>query len=282
MISPLQPQALLAAVRELRPLPATSARLASLVARPDTHLVEIVETISYDQTLTLRLLRAANSAASGARVEVRLVKDAIVRLGTGTCLSLAVSDSAGEALGGKSSDAANATLWRHSVAATAAAEVLRGASSLELGPELFTTALLHDVGKLILSRFLDENLREALRRAQQEGGLESSAAELELLGLNHGDVGALVAQHWQLPETIMQGIVYHHEPETIDSPVALAVAVADRLAHAALRDGPEGRDPLAHLSASVLARLELSSTTAEELVQRTAERFEAVFAAYAG
>ena len=50
----------------LEPLPTSVSRLIDLAGRYDTDVVEVVDVIKYDPALTVKLLRAANSAMSGS------------------------------------------------------------------------------------------------------------------------------------------------------------------------------------------------------------------------
>ncbi len=91
----LQPE--LEGVKEVSAAKAHSAeRLAALVARSDVHIGEILEVVSLDQALADRVLKAANSAASAARMPVKTIKDAIVRLGNSKVLAIATGMNAME------------------------------------------------------------------------------------------------------------------------------------------------------------------------------------------
>src|SRR6187551_2188986 len=83
---------------DLKPLPASAVRLAALASSGQTDLGEISEVIAYDQALTMRLLRAANSAASGGTIRVTRAQDAVFRLGTARVLSLTIASSVGAML----------------------------------------------------------------------------------------------------------------------------------------------------------------------------------------
>ena len=88
--SPIDLDALAEAAACLDPLPASVVRLAGMVASGEPDLNEIAEIVSYDQALTASLLRSANSSWSATRTPITTVRDAVVRLGYGTVLSLAL------------------------------------------------------------------------------------------------------------------------------------------------------------------------------------------------
>jgi HD-like signal output (HDOD) protein len=199
---------------ELAPLPASAVRLAGLIANPVCHLDQVVELISYDQALTLRLLRAANSAASASSTPVGDVKEAVIRMGTAQVLAFSVAAGARSLLqsGVPAYGLAEGALWRHSVAAAVAIEAMQTCGGFEPPTEAFTAALLHDVGKLVMGRFLTPEILGFIRRSQEVDHLDWMEAESLLLEVNHAELGGLVAQHWRLPDRVVRGITYHHNP----------------------------------------------------------------------
>jgi HD-like signal output (HDOD) protein len=225
--------AVIESAQSLEPLPASVGRLASLVSDQDADLREIVEVISFDQALTGNLLRRANSAASASRNPIRTVHEAVVRLGTGTVLALAMSTTVSKRMsrGIPEYGMAEGDLWRHSVRAALAAETIRSAAKVPVPPEAPTAALLHDVGKLVLCRFLGPGILNMLRLAAEVDNLTSLQAEAIILEVHHGELGGLVAQHWRLPDTIVRAITYHHTPEQALEPICFTVHLANLVSH---------------------------------------------------
>ncbi len=225
-------EALIESAKDLVPLPASATRLAALVSDAEVELNEVLEVVSLDQALTARLLRVANSAASASKSPVKTVKDAIVRLGNATVLALAVAGAVGRQMRtalpviGFSED----QLWRHSVATALASERMKRFCKKPVPSEAFTAALLHDIGKLILVRFLSPEIAALLTRAQNEGKLRRLQAELELIGAHHAELGGLISQRWGLPERLGRAIQYHHSPDELIDEVSDVVAVANQAA----------------------------------------------------
>ena len=62
-------------------------------------------------------------------------------------------------------------------------------------------------------------------------GLSPLDAEREVLGVDHAEVGALIAEHWNLPEALVVAIRYHHRPFEGTHPACWAVAAANWAAH---------------------------------------------------
>lgn len=278
----LEHDQLILQAQDLEPLPATATRLAKLVADPNAEMKEIVETLSLDPALTVKVLRVANSAASGATNEISTVDRAVIRLGTGAVLSMAVAAGVRTRMLGavEAYDISEGRLWEHSVAAALAAESMIGLPKLPVPPETFTAALLHDVGKLVLGRFLDDEIQTFLRRAREEGGHTESDAEDEVLSVNHAELGGLIATYWKLPRSICLGIQYHHEPEECGDDeglghvpwvVHLANLVARRLGH-----GCDDVLPDDEAFAPALEALEMDEKKFDKLLVRTERRLEEI------
>lgn len=217
---------------ELEPLPPTVTRLAQIISAGDWSADEIEEIISLDQVLAARVLSWANSAASASAVEIVRIRDAVVRIGIGPVLSVVT----GHAVRTRVQPAlveyglTEGELWRHSVASALAVEVLASACSQTIPAESFAAALLHDIGKLIMVRFLDSSQLVLIAEVRNQRHRSMVEAEVEVLGLHHGEAGGLVARHWKLPRRIVAGINYHHEPDAGDDLVCDVVHVANVLA----------------------------------------------------
>jgi putative nucleotidyltransferase with HDIG domain len=261
----------------MKPLPASAVRLAGLVGADDSNLDDICEVIAYDQALTLSLLRAANSAAFAGTNSITQVHEAVFRLGGARVLALAVGASANRLLrhAVPSYGLSEGELWKHSVAAAVVAESLFEFATVSLPPETFTAALLHDIGKLVIGRFMDETDLELIHRAQTEGGLDPLAAERQILGVHHGELGGLVAQHWKLPNRIVKGIIYHHTPAEGLDPICDATYIANLIAKCV-----ETSAPPPELESRALESAGVPESQVEALATAARNHFEIVSARY--
>jgi HD-like signal output (HDOD) protein len=240
----------------LAPLPATAVRLAELIGDPDCHVEQVAELIAFDQPLTLKLLRAANSVASASATPVGNVAEAVIRMGTAQVLALALAAGARPFLqpGIPAYGLAEGALWRHSVAAAVATEVMRGCGGLDPPPEAFTAALLHDVGKLVMNRVLTPNVLGFILRAQEVDHQDRVDAELLLLEVQHAELGGLIAQHWRLPPRVVNGITYHHHPEMGFDPICDFTYLANQVAKV-VEAGVDGRTLALSVAPDVAERL---------------------------
>ena len=266
---------------ELAPLPATTVRLTELVGSPDCHLGDVAELIEFDQALTVKLLSAANSAASGSALPVGTVREAVIRMGTARVLALAVASSARPLLQARvpAYGLDEGALWRHSVAAAVAAETVPAFCRLDVPPETFTTALLLDVGKLVMGRFLCPEILGFIRRAQEVDHLDRLEAESLLLNVHHGELGGVIAQHWKLPPRVVRGITYHHNPDQGLDLICDLTYLTDKVAQR-IEAGLDGRQFDFAISAQVADRLGLTPKTLDNLCPVAASRYTQVCRRY--
>jgi len=251
------PAALVARSRHFEPLPASATRLAALLTQDEWMLRQVEDVVREDLGLTSRILRFANSAWSAHLPTVGTVRDAVMRLGVGTVLSLAVSDGVRPKLmaARPAFDLQPGRLWQHAVASALAAELVMRRTSVMVRPEAVTAALLHDVGKVLFDEALDGSRLAALREAWTRQARPRLDVERDVLGIDHAALGGLVAEHWGLPATVSEAIAQHHTPSIAPTPMGDVVHLANGLAKLtgygpliAEVDGPVDRDALERLS----------------------------------
>lgn len=199
-------------------LPGVSAKLLQMLEDPDVTAEQIEVVIRYDPGLTANILRLANSAYFGFAQKIGSLHQAIVMLGTkqiiqmvmAACMSTMMSDTV------VGYDLNPGDLWRHAIAVSVAAEGLLRELGRPATPEIFTAALLHDIGKLILGRFVYQQLQEI--DAQAKGDTPFQEAESLVLGIDHAEVGADILRRWHFPDTIVDAVRWHHDPEAAPRP----------------------------------------------------------------
>jgi putative nucleotidyltransferase with HDIG domain len=265
----------------MAPLPASTVRLSQIVCEPKSHMNEVIELISLDQSLTVKLLGAANSAASASRVSVGTVQEAVMRLGTAQVMALAVASSARKLLEAPVGEYgySEGGLWRHSVAAAVAAEILPLHLRTEVPRETFTAALLHDIGKLVMARFLSAEVLHFLREARERGHVSEMQAETQILQVHHAELGGIIAQRWKLPQRVVQGIIYHHAPEQSADGIAYLTCLANLLAHDVEAELDRSEHELV-IPPDVTEQLALTPDLVEKLRASVESRYEQISQRY--
>jgi HD-like signal output (HDOD) protein len=201
---------LVAGVEDLLSLPDAAIRLNAVLTDPDTSANEIADIVSLDPALAARVLRAVNSAYFGLRGRVDTITKAITMIGTSELHSLVLATSAALAFRNISSKLVDMeSFWQHSVRAALAARGFAESTSLRRHRErVFLSALMHDVGQLVLYHQLPEVSTRILQEVKK--GRAQDEAEHEALGFTHAEVGALLLERWNLPASLTMPVRFHH------------------------------------------------------------------------
>ncbi len=219
-------------VDHLEPLPATLARLVPALSDDRADAREIAEILENDPALSANVLRAANSTLYGGRFEVRRVRDAVVRLGLETILQMALGPHLkGMAVPARLYDLGEDDLLLHAALVSwAAGEIGRRCPEAGIPGTAGLAGLLHDLGKLLMARYLDADPGEIADLASREG-IPFVEAERRLLGTDHAEVGGRMADRWGFPPEIVRAIRDHHaDPVPGGHPVLDAVVLANYVA----------------------------------------------------
>ena len=192
--------------------PAIAVQILNTVQKEDAALGDLVKIISADPALTGKMLQIANSGFYAVRNEVTSIDRALSVLGTNIIKNIALSfvivtDLRGE----EQSDFDFDDYWRRSVTSAVAADLL----TQQLGQkddDIFVTALLHNIGMLVIFMHkrgeYSELLHESTISEQSFIRLEQSQYKFD-----HQQVGTALIKKWGLPESISDPIGYHHNPE---------------------------------------------------------------------
>jgi putative nucleotidyltransferase with HDIG domain len=221
--------------KTLPSLPLTVVALGEAVQDDRCTVDRILGILSKDPSLSATLLRLANSAlyaGEGAAMDLRtailrLGFDAVANLGTGAAVIRTLK-------GGTHLDAHR--LWQHSVAVGLTAKgVCVLAKRHGQAETAFLSGLLHDIGKIALDTCFPEDYTGVLAAVAE--GHPFVDAERALLGLDHAEAGALLAADWSFPQTIVEVIRDHHDPQPGDFLPNL-IHLADLLVRTRIPMGP--------------------------------------------
>ena len=228
-------------IRDLPTLPVVAQKVMKL-ADDDAGAEKLAAIISSDPALSARVLSLANSAYYGHRAKIATIRQAMVVIGMNMLKQLSLSVLVCGTIGRGGKD--RAQLWKHSFAtATASALIAKRAHIDE--DVCFMAGLLHDVGKMIIEMYFPTEA-----------------------DMDHMEIGAWMAERWQLPPALVSAIAYHHslDLEHLSQPIVACVHAADACAKVAL--SPEGSE----VAPEVLRALRLSQDdffdTAAELRRR--------------
>ncbi|MCP4643471.1 MAG: HDOD domain-containing protein [bacterium] len=222
-------------IDKLPTLPAVLGQILDTMSDPDSSALDLARHIAADQSLSARMLQLVNSGFYGFYRQITNITDAIVILGFSETRDLILTATAFTALPVAASSAYDRTeLWRHSLATAMAADRIAKRLRLPAGQGFFSAGLLHDVGKVALDALYPDLLAEAAQQAHSQER-ELHQIERESYDLTHADIGGLLADHWNLPETVVTAIRHHHDPHAApaDSSLAPVTALANYVSYMA-------------------------------------------------
>jgi HD-like signal output (HDOD) protein len=201
-------------VDKLPALPGVVNQVLELTANPDFATNELVAVVSLDPGVTANVLRRANSAYFGLGRKAATLDQALVRIGVQNLVDITLNSGVmpmfNKFLAGYQAEPAQ--LWRHCLASALVARRLAQIKACPAPAEVYTAALLHDVGKLILSTFMTAEVA-AIADLVVDKNWPPAEAEREVLGVDHAILGGLAARRWRLNESIQGGIFFHHQPQ---------------------------------------------------------------------
>jgi putative nucleotidyltransferase with HDIG domain len=220
---------LLQGIENLDPLPVTAQKLASRLSDDDVSIAEITDIVEYDQAIASNLLRIANSALYAGKMPVQDLRGAVARLGTKTLLSIILHDHLRRlSVDAPLYDLSENDLWAHGAASSlAVSELAIECPEVEIPSGASIAALVHDIGKLIIVRYMKADVHELLELSQKKK-IPFVEAEREVLGTDHAEVGGAIASHWKFPEEITRTVERHHQVPLEDpTPMMDAVMLAN-------------------------------------------------------
>jgi len=122
--------------------------------------------------------------------------------------------------------------WSHSLAAGIAAQELASRANCNQS-EALVAGLLHDIGQFWLAYVRPLEFQQ-VRLQVEVHNVEIGAAECAMFGIDHCEVGRIIAEHWQLPQGITDAIAYHHAPDDkiASNPIVASVHLAEMIVQA--------------------------------------------------
>ena len=208
----IQPKDLITGSTRTSSLPEIFIMINEVVNDPTSSFSDIAQVVNLDTALSARLLKIVNSSFYSFPSNIETVTHAIAVIGTEQLHSLVLATTIIANFKGIPDKMLNMNLfWRHSLGVAIIARNL-AIHCRETNPERFYLAgILHDIGRLIILENLPDEAKEIIRRQNEVGGTMWQI-EREVLGFDHGEVGAALSRNWNLPLSLEEIIGNHHHP----------------------------------------------------------------------
>jgi signal transduction histidine kinase/HD-like signal output (HDOD) protein len=224
-------------IREIPTLPKVAEMAISKTLSIDTSAEEMASIIRENPSLTLKILKIANSPMYTMGARISNIKDAVILLGYKTIKSLVLSITVQNIFAeDKNKWFDYRGFWLHSIASAVISEEISkelntGKTDSEMNA--YTAGLLHDIGKTILL-ISDAPTYKKVTDLVRELKVTFMEAEQQVFGFDHSDVSAFLFEYWELSDNLITPVRNHHrsgeyltqKPDSTTSIVALANEIA--------------------------------------------------------
>ena len=194
--------------------PKVASELIQLSNDPETDIQDIAKLLQKDPGLSLKILRIANSPLYANPRNVETLTQATLVIGLNGILALALSFSLVKSLRSEKTQGLDYPLyWRRSLIAASSSRAIGKICHLPCLEELFTAALMQDVGMLALDRTLPKLYAD--NQFHQTCHQDVLAYEKEKIGTTHAAVGGWLLANWRLPERLQMAVSASDDPDRI-------------------------------------------------------------------
>jgi HD-like signal output (HDOD) protein len=237
---------------KLASLQSINRALGELLRSEQSLNSQIAEVIRRDPSLSARLLRMVNSVYFGLSARVNNIEEAVFFLGLRQIRELSMATPVLEELERLQQTSSVRLpwkeLWSHSISTAILTREILAATTLQIDDDTdYLVGLLHNVGKVVMAYAFPDELRVLMARPAANPA-EFCAFERELIGWDHGQIGAHYLARHQLSGEIVTAVHYHNDPDRAPQHrlFAAAVQVADLLVrHTGVTGGFEQIAPIA-------------------------------------
>ena len=206
--------ALIAKTSDLKQLPVIARKIMNVVENPNSTAGDLERLIQADQSLTVKLLKIANSSFYGLLRKVNTLQRAILVVGFKSIRDIAVSAAILNMY--RSSDPFSLKMWEHAICSGIAARYLALECENVDTDEAFVGGLLHDLGQVLLFRAYPDKIKEIYSSVQKDPTLDELKLEKASFNFCHTHAGGTLARNWNLSPALEAVMRYHHHlPEIL-------------------------------------------------------------------
>lgn len=196
-------------------LPQSLSHILTMVGGDDFSMEDLSSVILKDPGLTSRILKMANSSIYRHQSEISTVHQAVMMLGIMQVKCLALSASVFN-IGSieKKSNVNFSELFSRFISVALGCKKIGALAGMDDSEELFIAGLLTDIGMVFFLHHFPDDYKDVVKNVHKYPSL--TEAEKNILGIDHGAIGQMLAEKWKFPQVLCDAIGSHHRlPEKI-------------------------------------------------------------------
>ncbi|PIE89528.1 MAG: hypothetical protein CR997_10545 [Acidobacteria bacterium] len=225
---------IIAKTGDLPSMPELAMKVMRMLEDPNTNAKNLQDTISNDQSMTLQILKIANSALYGLKREVRTLSHAIMILGFNSIRSIVLASAAKNMYFSKTMGLKERLLWEKSIGCAMISRILGSKFSDINKEECFICGLMHNMGQTVLNQKFPAEYDQIIQESYMEG-IPVEALEKRAFGFSHNELGGAITEKWNLSENISQVILFYLAPAMAPQPHRRLASVVN-IAHSFCAD----------------------------------------------
>lgn len=196
--------------------PTLVADVVTLIDDPMSSASDIARHM--DPSMSGEVLRIANTAYFGTNSfrNIVTVERAIAVIGYEHLTSIILQMPFLSLLQGRDADFDEEAFIKHAIITGILARTINQHTYHQEYNEAYISGNLHDIGKIVVHQHFKEEWGE-IDYLMKSGTIARDEAEREVMGMDHGMIGGLLLDVWNIPSVIADGVRFHHDPESSTS-----------------------------------------------------------------
>lgn len=219
-------------IEKLEPIPRVTHHLLDVLDDKNSTAEAIAEIIQYEPTVTANVIRTCNSSFFGRKQPVNSIKEAVTTLGLDKVVEIVLYQSGHRVFSkaDKGYEENEGALWKSSVSSAVMTKQIAIKTGSRNKNFLFTASLIKDIGKTIIGRFVQGSIKKITDLVDNKN-YSFVEAEKKVIGINHAELGGMIAKHWNFTDMMQVLIKNHHAPNQkhIKNKDLATIYLADRM-----------------------------------------------------
>ena len=268
-------------IQKIGNLPLFSSKINEImtVLDDDNSTIEsISKLISTDQAFSVKVLKLANSAYFGYSRQISTIPQAIVILGTSSIKNIAMGISVFSTMNDNDSVLKDELeeMAKYSLNVAVYARLIATRFGYPQPDEVFAAGLLHDLGRIIIMKYLAEEYAQIMFLMVNEQKTVCEA-EFKVIDINHMELGAYLASYWNFPERMIHVIKHHHDPYDVPEEIETDDTIYPLIKFVSLAQFFCSSNMLSEKEMEVFEKLKTDFSITDEVLKEISESSSALF-----